>query len=180
MNDLGEMLLNLPVFGLACVIDRRGYHRRYHERYGKRKWSLCKSAFDIVVERACKYARSKGCKLDVFVERSDKKTDEKIQRYHEELRSCGHPFDPQNASRYEPLNQSDLADTLYDLKMKTKSSPMMQIADLYLYPLCKARYNPDYRPLRELISASKLLDQHVSDPEKLGVKYYCFDHKQNQ
>lgn len=64
--------------------------------------------------------------------------------------------------------------------MKTKSSPMMQIADLYLYPLCKARYNPDYRPLRELISASKLLDQHVSDPEKLGVKYYCFDHKQNQ
>lgn len=174
MSELGRMLLSLPVYGIACVIDRRGYHRRYHERYGAKKWSLCKSAFDIVVERACKFARARGCKLDVFVERSDAKTDARITKYHEDLKRVGHPFDPQTSSRYNPLAQSELADTLYDLKLKTKSSPMMQIADLYLYPICKGRYM-SYRPHFDLVSAKKLLDDHVSDPVTLGVKYYCFE-----
>ncbi|NJK31880.1 MAG: DUF3800 domain-containing protein [Deltaproteobacteria bacterium] len=175
LTDLQHMLLNMPLLGMACVIDRCGYHRRYDLRYGRQKWSLCRSAFAIAVERASKFAREDGRKLDVYVERSDRKTDERIENYFRELKRSGHPFDPTNASKYTPLDQVSFRDTLYDLKMKSKTSPMMQIADLYLYPMCKGGYDQTYRPYSALVESRKLLDHHVSDPAALGIKYYCFE-----
>ena len=34
LGDLQSALLALPVIGIACVIDRKGYNARYQERYG--------------------------------------------------------------------------------------------------------------------------------------------------
>ncbi len=105
-SALSTMLTSIPVIGIACTIDRPGYHRRYDEKYGKLKWSLCRSAFAICVERASKFARSKQCKLNVYVERSDKNTDNQIKQHFNNLKQSGHPFDPQAASKYNPLNQT--------------------------------------------------------------------------
>jgi hypothetical protein len=41
-----------PALGLACVIDRPDYNHRYKEKYADERWSLCKTAFTIAVERA--------------------------------------------------------------------------------------------------------------------------------
>src|SRR5579884_3595557 len=62
MEDLTQMLLRIPVYGLACVIDRPGYDARYRQKYGRNQWQLCRTAFTIAVERAAKHARRLGCK----------------------------------------------------------------------------------------------------------------------
>jgi len=175
LMELEAMLLSMPVFGVACVIDRNGYHHRYHAMYGTQKWSLCKSSFAICVERAGKFAREQGGKLSVYVERSDPKTDKQIGQYFCEMKQAGHPFDKSNASKYDPLTPQALGDTLYDFKLKDKSSPMMQIADLYLYPICQGGYNADYYPFKRLKSSAKLIDCRVSDVPSEGIKYYCFE-----
>ncbi|PRQ09043.1 DUF3800 domain-containing protein [Enhygromyxa salina] len=175
LAELQAMLLAMPVVGIACVIDRPGYHARYHGKYGSQKWSLCRSSFTIGVERASKFARSRGCKLNVYVERSDRKTDRQVKTYFEELKRAGHPFDHARASKYSPLNLTELGETLHDFKMKRKSSPMMQIADLYLYPICRGGYDASYYPFGQLRSASKLIDLHVDDVNTSGIKYYCFE-----
>jgi hypothetical protein len=175
LADLEEMLLTMPVVGMACVIDRRGYHARYHEKYGSQKWSLCRSSFMIGVERASKFARARDHKLSVFVERSDRKTDQQVEAYFEELKGAGHPFDHLNASKYAPLASTELAETLHGFKMKRKISPMMQIADLYLYPICQGGYRAIHRPFDKLEAASRLIDAHVEDISTMGIKYYCFE-----
>lgn len=175
LPDLEEMLLKMPVLGLACAIDRPGYHTRYHDKYGPQKWSLCRSAFAIGVERASKFANADHRKLNVYVERSDKKTDRMIEVYFKDLKNHGHPFDSQRASKYVPMHRDELSSTLYDFKTKNKSSQLMQIADLYLYPICKGGYDANYYPYMKLRESSKLLDQHVDDVGMEGVKYYCFE-----
>jgi hypothetical protein len=174
LADLQAMLTSMPVLGLACVIDRPGYHDRYHALYGSGKWFLCRSAFAICVERASKFARQKGCKLNVFVEKSDRETDGTIRKYFADIKQVGHPFNNENAAKYNPLDQPDLANTLYDLKIKSKSSPMMQIADLYLYPICKGGYDANHYPYQILKAYQKLIDFHVIEPSSGGIKYYCF------
>ncbi|KIG17871.1 hypothetical protein DB30_02494 [Enhygromyxa salina] len=98
-----------------------------------------------------------------------------MREYFDELKAAGHPFDRVNASKYGPLGPSELADTLYDFKMKTKTSPMMQIADLFLYPICQGGYDVGYAPFASLKAASRLVDQHVEDSNETGIKYSCFD-----
>jgi hypothetical protein len=173
--DLEAMLVEMPVIGIACVIDRRGYHRRYDNQYGRNKWSLCRSAFEIGVERAGKYARAQGLKLNVLAERSDEKTDRRLEEHFHRLKRDGNSFNVGTSSKYDPLSRSELGETLYDFRMKTKSSAMMQIADLYLYPMTQARYRAAYRPYEALVKHQKLIDCHVADVNQLGVKYYCFD-----
>lgn len=174
LTALQAMLLEMPVIGVSCVIDRPGYHRHFHEKYGKQKWSLCRTAFAISVERAGKFARERGGRLSVFVEKSDWKTDERLKSYFTELKRTGSPFDPKTSSKYDPMDQTVLAETLYDFKIKGKMSPMMQIADLYLYPMCQGGYNPGYYPYMMLKQAERLIDCHVEDVTTLGIKYYCF------
>src|SRR5882757_1112212 len=72
MADISRFLTGIRVVGLACVVDRPGYDARYREKYGRRQWHLCQTAFSIVVERAAKYARDCGRKLRVLPERSSR------------------------------------------------------------------------------------------------------------
>lgn len=176
-KDLTDTLLAMPVLGHACVIDRPGYRARYFERYGRQRWDLCKTAFSVLCERVAKFAALHDRRVSIFVEESDPRSDRLIRTYFKKLRTEGMPFDKMNSSQYQPLAVSELAHRLLDLKFKRKSSPLMQIADLYLYPICRERCDPHYFPARELRNCRKLIDQSLG-PEKishLGIKYSCFD-----
>lgn len=53
-EELYCLMRNVPVTGLACVIDRPGYNARYMDLYERNPWLLCKTAFSVAVERAAK------------------------------------------------------------------------------------------------------------------------------
>ncbi len=59
MEELYAIIRTPPYVGIACVIDRPGYEARYREKYGRDQWSLCKTAFSVLVERAAKFALTK-------------------------------------------------------------------------------------------------------------------------
>lgn len=86
-DSLTHLIVTAPLIGIACVIDRPGYNARYREKYGHQRWSLCKTGFNVVVERAAKYARKQGYKLRVYVEKGDIRTDAIVRSYYDELRA---------------------------------------------------------------------------------------------
>lgn len=182
MRELSRMLLEVPVVGHACVVDRPGYTARYRERYGRQTWMLCKTAFSVVCERAAKYARVNGCRLRVHVEEGDKSADDKIREYYTALRTTGMPFATDSSAKYAPLTAEELTHTLYDLDFKAKTSPMVQIADLYAYPIARGGYDPDYYPYEQLKTRSKLLDTVIDQDAiaHLGIKYSCFEMAEKQ
>jgi hypothetical protein len=159
------------------VIDRPGYNKRYTEKYGRDKWLLCKTAFAIVIERAAKYAMSTGRKLKVYVERCNKTDDQKIHEYYKSMRVAGLPFDAKTSQRYSPLASEQLKSVLYDFRLKFKTSPGMQLADLYLWPMCMGGYHKSNRPYVALREAGKLMDVVCGDKNayEMSIKYSCFD-----
>ena len=179
-SDLDKMIQDLPIICNCCVIDRPGYHARYYEKYGRQRWHLCKSAFTILCERAAKFASLQDRRLKVFVEETDRVADKRIRTYFREMRDGGMPFSEGNSEKYGPLSQEELKFRLLDLGFKKKSSPMIQLADLVLYPLCRAPYDQLYRPWKSLCNAGQVIDQHLKDEQlsQLGMKRYCFDSKQ--
>jgi hypothetical protein len=177
MHELGRMLLGVPVIGHACVVDRPWYNGRYRQKYGRQTWTLCRTAFTVVVERAAKQARKDGRKLRVHVEEGDKTADDMIRGYYQALRNEGMPFAADNMAKYAPLSKDELAATLYDLKFKAKTSALVQIADLYAYPMARGGYDPEYFPYTQLKQDQKLIDCILKDDEipHLGIKYSCFE-----
>jgi hypothetical protein len=71
-EGLYQFMRRAPALGLACVIDRPDYNHRYKEKYADERWSLCKTAFTIAVERAAKYVKEIGYRLRVSPERCNK------------------------------------------------------------------------------------------------------------
>lgn len=176
-EDLYCLMRDTPVTGIACVIDRPGYNARYAEKYTENRWMLCKTAFSVVVERAAKFAISKDHRLRVLPERCNKQEDTALSAYYTELRTDGLPFDPKNSGKYAPLTKDQFAATLYDLRFKAKSSPMAQLADLYLWPVCIGGYHRGNRPYRRLLDDGKLIECLLdpADHPNLGSKYSCFE-----
>lgn len=177
LEDLYQVMAHPPFVGMGCVIDRPGYNGRYSEKYGRQKWMLCRTAFAVVVERAAKYAIACGRKLDVNVERGDKKADTMIKGYYGELKTQGMPFEGGTSEKYRPLTAEELRETLYDLKFKKKTSPMAQLADLYTWPICMGGYDEGNRPYARLMDDGKLVDCKLSgdDIPHLGIKYSCWE-----
>lgn len=177
LEDLYELIRSVPVLGLACVIDRPGYNNRYKEKYGDKRWMLCRTAFSISVERAAKYARETERRLRIHPERCNKEEDRLLQGYYGELKAGGMPFDKDTSEKYGPLSQAQFRETLYDFKIKHKSSPMVQLADLYLWPICMGGYHASNRPYERLKADGKLIEC-VLPPDAmsmLGSKYSCFE-----
>jgi uncharacterized protein DUF3800 len=177
LEELYQLVARAELLGIACVIDRPGYNRRYSDEFGHEKWRLCKTAFSIVVERAAKFARKQDYKLRVFVERSDKNTDRWMNDYYNDLRTAGAPFDQSRSEKYRPLSAREFSETLYEFRTKTKSSVPMQIADLYLWPMCIGGYDPENRAYRRLLDGGRLVNR-VLPREALiyeGIKYSCFE-----
>lgn len=134
-----------PVTGVACVIDRPDNELRYADKYIENRWMLCKTAFSIILERAAKYAISQGHKLRVLPDKCNKAEDAALTSYYRKLRTEGLPFDAKNSGKYAPLTKDQFAATLYDLQFKSKSSPMAQLADLFVWPVCMGGYHPGNR-----------------------------------
>jgi hypothetical protein len=176
-NDLEAFILNAPVIGHACVIDRPGYRRRYEEKYGREQWSLCKTAFSVLAERVAKYATTQDSRVRVFAEKTDKKSDRMLRDYFKEMRENGMPFSDSSSSAYDPLASDSLKFRLLDFGFKTKKCPMTQLADLYLYPMCRSGYDDLYRPLKALRESGKLIESHLEecDHATMGRKFSCFD-----
>ena len=178
LPDLEQFLISLPVMGIAAIIHRPGYVARYAERYDGRPWRMDKTAFSILIERSAKYARSKERRLRVFFERSGKQEDRDIAVFMKELKVEGMPFDSDNAAVYRGLEANEFRElVLGEPKGRTKNTPMLQIADLYLYPMAKAGYDASYKPYLALMRAGRLIDSVLSSGDRplLGVKYSCFD-----
>ena len=178
-NDLTGFLINLPVLGAACVVHRQGYNDRYRAKYGLRRWEMCKTAFSVVIERSAKYAHRNGRRLKVFYERSDLINERRLESYYADMRTKGMPFDGGSSSKYAPLTADELRRTLWECRKKFKSSPVLQVADLYLHPICVGGYDPDYRALAALRDNKRVMDCVLTDEDAshMGIKYSCFDFK---
>lgn len=176
LNDLSALIAALPFHGLACVVDRDGYNARYLREFGPRRWKLCKTAFSILLERACKFALHHDSKLRVYVERVDKKTDNQMKGYYETLKNNGLPFDAGRSAHYGPLDPEQFKSTLYEFRMKDKTSDLMQIADLVLWPICVNGYFEEVRPYQALAASGQLVECLCgADSDLAGTKYSCFE-----
>lgn len=176
-SDIEALIENLPMIATACVIDRPRYNARYYQQYGRRPWHLCKTAFSVISERACKLGIKHDRRVKIFVEKTDKSADRTIETYFKELRATGMPFAQANSAKYKPLDPADLNFRLLDLRFKTKECPMTQLADICLYPICRNGYDTMYRPFRHLRETGKLIECHLTPDEnnEFGIKYSCFD-----
>ncbi|MCR9124006.1 MAG: DUF3800 domain-containing protein [Phyllobacteriaceae bacterium] len=175
---LEDYLLSLPIISIACAVHRPGYVHRYKDRYQERLWFMCKTAYSILIERAAKYADSEGRKLEVFFEMTGRKEDKDIAQYTKELKKTGPPFATGTSEAYTPFTASDFRRiVLGEPRQRTKKTPMIQIADLVLYPMAKGRYDPTYRPYVRLSDGGKLIDCYLAEDERplRGIKYSCFD-----
>lgn len=178
--ELEDLLLSVPVIGLACAIDRPCYNDRYKSRYGAERWFMCKTAFSILAERAAKYAIRRGARLKIFYEECGKAEDRDLIKYMKELKSNGMPFDRGSSALYESLSPDQFRKTVIgEPRRLTKKSGIMQLADLYLYPIIKGGYDASYEPYKKLIGAGKLIDCTLEPTQvsALGIKYSCFDFK---
>ena len=181
--ELNSFLLGQPIIGLACVIDRPGYVARYEGVHRERLWLMCKTAFCILIERAAKYADRQGRKLEIFFEETGKAEDRDIIGYMRELKASGNPFDPGRAGAYAPLSAGDYRRIVLGApQRRTKKVPLIQLADLMLYPMAKGGYDPLYRPYVALRQANKLIDDvlPVAAQAERGIKYSCFPSLEKQ
>ncbi len=176
-SDLAAFLMALPIIGIATVIDRLGYLASYKERYEKNTWLMCRTAFCILIERAAKYADRNGRTLRVFFERAGLTEDRDLVQYMRDLKRVGMPFDNTNSANYNSLCAADFRRIVMgEPRRRTKDTPMIQVADLLLYPMAKGGYDPTYRAYVALMNAGKLIDALLQPEERasLGIKYSCF------
>jgi hypothetical protein len=113
----------------------------------------------------------------VFVEKSDKIVDGWTRGYYEHMRESGMPFDAANMGKYAPLTRAELKETLYEFRIKRKSSPVMQLADLYLWPMSIGGYDKSSRTYARLFADKKLIDCLMAPDviPRLGIKYSCWE-----
>jgi hypothetical protein len=177
MRDLTRMLTGAPVTALACVVDRPGYDRRYREVYPRKMWHLCRTVFSIVVERAVKFARDLGRPLRVFPEKTARDDEGRIKGYYADLITKGMPFNANTSGVYAPLGAQEFKESLIELRFKAKTSPPMQVADLYLWPVAMHRYGRGSRPYEKFSQAGTLIETRLTTDqiESRGTKYSCFE-----
>jgi hypothetical protein len=87
------------------------------------------------------------------------------------------PFAKGNSDKYAPLTNEELSETLYEFQIKEKTSPMAQLADLFLWPICMGGYHASNRPYKRLMEDGKLIECHTEkyDWPMLASKYSCFE-----
>jgi len=177
LQDLTDMIVQCPILVHGCVVSRRGYLDRYLNRYGNKTWEMMKSAFSILLERISKYAALYDGKVMVYFEKAGKKEDKLITGYFNDLRSAGAPFSAETSIKYAPLTSAQLQQVLSGIEGKSKNNPILQIADLCLYPVAKSKEQPQNKAFQALNQHQKLIDTVLApdELEKIGIKYYCFD-----
>jgi len=179
-SEYRSFLSSLPVLGQACVIDRPGYVARgYLQKHGADRWLLCRTGFDIAIERAAKYARSVDRQLAVVFE-SDPAYNPIVEGYFADLKTNGLAFSEDTSDKYSPLSQEQFAETLTTIEHKPKSSRLLQIADSYIYAIARGKYDRQFHLWRELRDHRRIINFALHDNEQIkamGIKYSCFDPK---
>lgn len=176
-TELAEMVTRCPAVVHACVISRIGYFKRYADLYGTETWEMMKTAFTILLERTVKFVASRDGKVTVYYEKIGRREDRLIESYFRSFRAEGHPFNQNNAAKYNPLLPVEVIKRLSGIEGKTKKNPMLQISDLCLYPIARVKDRPNDRAFVAMRTARMLVDDHI-EIEHLaseGIKYYCFD-----
>ena len=161
------------------MVDKPGYMTRYAKSY-EQPWLLCKTAYAILIERAVKYAQKKGDILKIYFEEAGKSEDHDLLAYDKALRREGMPFDHARSAHYSGLKPTDFQSVISgDPNRVTKAVPMIQIADMMLYPMVKGGYHPSYAPYSKLLASKRIIDAllPVAEVASCGVKYSCFDGK---
>ena len=174
--DWKNVLCTANVIGLGCVVDRPGYVARGYLEKHDDKWLLCRSAFDITVERAAKIAILEGRKLHIVFEQ-DAGINSTITGYFDNLKANGLAFDESNSSRYRPFSVEDFSKTLGRVQHKPKAHPLLQFADSYIYAMSRYGYDKNFGLYRHMRDRKRIADFAVPQDHlpNLGVKYYCFD-----
>lgn len=115
--------------------------------------------------------------MRVSPERCNKPEDAILKGYYHELKKTGLPFAPGTSEKYRPLTPEQFTETLYEFMPKYKSSPMAQLADLYLWPMCMGGYLASNRPYQRLMEDGKLIECMMPEDYKpmQATKYSCFD-----
>jgi hypothetical protein len=183
LSDLGKLICEIPAYAIACVVHRPGYNDRYGKKYGQQRWSLCKTAYRIVVERSAREAQKVERKLLVHVEWTGKKENQMIRQYHSDLQTQDSYFDPITSGKYRPMKKEEFERLLFkEPKFFMKSNAPGQLSDIVTYPIVKGRYDPTYPPYLEMRAAGRLIDALFDESEReiRGIKYSCFDGIQAQ
>jgi hypothetical protein len=120
-----------------------------------------------------------GGTLTIRFEETGKKEDRAIIGYAKDMKRSGSPFDAGTSGAYSALGQGDYRRIIEGepRRVTKKDSPAVQIADLYLYPMMKAGYDPLYAPWQAMLREKKVIDA-LLEPEDLatlGIKYSCFE-----
>jgi hypothetical protein len=175
-GEYKTFLATVPAMGLACIIDRPGYVARGYLKDNPDRWLLCRSAFDISVERAAKIARKDGRRLNVVFEQ-DAGINQIIVGYFKNLKANGHGFHAGRSDKYGPLSQAEFAETLSSIEYKPKKNSMLQIADSYLYAMARRPYDRKFDVACRLRDARKTADSCLLSEEapSMGIKHYCFE-----
>lgn len=175
-SDYKEFLGTLPVVGHACIIDRPGYVNRGYLKNPGDKWLLCRSAFDIVIERAAKIAQRDDRKLEIVFE-GDIGINETIKGYFKNLKENGLAFDGGRSGKYKPLSKEEFAVILATIEYKGKSNSLLQIADSYIYAIARNKYDKKFDLFRHLGDRKRIVNFTLTNEEipSMGIKYYCFD-----
>ncbi len=179
LNQLEEFLVSLPVIGFAAVVYRPGYNERYKKRYQDKQWLMCKTSYSILIERVSKYLRKTSSTLYLRFEGAGKKEDNLLIKYTRELKNIGHPFNSETSKKYKTLDSSDYKKIILgEPRRKNKENLFTQIADLYLYPMVKRVYDPEYPPWKIIYINKKVIDSYLDedDLDTCGIKYSCFEY----
>ncbi|MGL5939743.1 MAG: hypothetical protein ACRC2S_05060 [Waterburya sp.] len=75
------------------------------------------------------------------------------------------------------MSAEQITKCLRGIEGKNKSNPVLQIADLCLYPVAKGKDKPKDKAYVALKENFLLVDSRLSSEEikSRGIKYYCFD-----
>lgn len=178
LNDLENLMIEIPAIGFASVVDRKGYNLRYKEQYEGKPWWMCKTAYSTLIERVTKFVISKDGTFEIHFERVGPKEDKALIQYTKDLKNVGMPFDKVSMQKYECLSHEQFKSALLgEPHRKTKEDVFIQVADLYLYPMIKRKFDELFRPWTVLFIKNKVIDSliDVNDLQKLGIKYSCFN-----
>jgi hypothetical protein len=124
-----------------------------------------------------KYARALGRPLRVLPEKSAKEDERRIKQYYAALIAEGVPFDTARSNASAPLRAHDFDETLIELRFNGKTSPPMQVADLYLWPIAMHRYGRGGLPYQRFRESGRLIEARLPVERVLscGTKYSCFE-----
>jgi len=178
---VGDFLIDLPVVAFATVVDRSGYNIKFKDKYQNARWMMCKTTFAILVERVAKYVIAQNATFEIFFEGSTKRENNLLVNYGKSYKKEGLPFSADTSAQYTPLQTEDFRQVLIgNPKRGFKTNPLLQIADMYLFPMVARKYHGvDYLPWRSMYETKRVIDALIPEEswQQCGIKYSCFEYK---